>query len=480
MKNKSSMESSIRYGILFAIVLISIVCRLIATADSHLIPGLGSMYYPLQVRCLLERGTLGYSDVPLVFWIEALAARIIILVSSMPVSDSIVFACRLVNAIVPSLIVIPVFYLTLSVSKSKIHPAYLVVILALSVLNPSVLVLFAIDFDKNAISMLFVYMTLYYLWQFSNHRKTKELVMIAGSVILTLLTHFGCFSSLFIFLLVFTFVTGFFSISKIIKWFHESGIRIVFVTFSLLVFILLPFLLKLYDNQRFLHLISYFSDPLQIFRNSFFMLIYQGKLIWDWQNLLYLIIINSFSIMSIILFFRIRKRMGKEQTIFYLSLVIWFVLLSNPFINTAIYNRLLFISLIPLTVITIFIFQYCRKPVRIPIAIVLALLLTLTVATSGVRRTYISKEEYLELSSLRTIIPKPSSTIVLAQHRLEFWTSWTLRIKSGQLSGIKPYEYPKYSQVLYVVQKSNQVQEEIPKSASLIHTGRYFDLYKIY
>ena len=78
------------------------------------------------------------------------------------------------------------------------------------------------------------------------------------------------------------------------------------------------------------------------------------------------------------------------------------------------------------------------------------------------------------------MIPKPSSTIVLAQHRLEFWTSWTLRIKSGQLAGIKPYEYPKYSQVLYVVQKSNQFQEEIPKNASLIHTGRYFDLYRIY
>ncbi len=480
MKNKSSMESSIRYGILFAIAFISIVCRLIATADSHLIPGLGSMYYPLQVRCLLERGTLGYRDVPLVFWIEALAARIIILVSSMPVSDSIVFACRIVNAVLPSLIVIPVFCLAQSVTNRKIHPGYLAVVLALSVLNPSVLVLFAIDFDKNAISMLFVYMTLYYLWQFSNHRKTKELVMMAGSVILTLLTHFGCFSCLLLFLVIFTLVTGILNFNRIAKWIRASGIRIVFLIFALIALMLLPFILKIYDNQRFMHLASYISDPMHFFRHSFFMMILNGTFLYDWPNMLYLIIINSFSIGSIIIYFRLRKRMEKREATFYLSLVLWFVLLSNPFINTAIYNRLLFISLIPLTVIIIFIFNYCRKPVRLTMAIVLSLLLTLTVATSGVRRTYISKDEYTELKSLRKMIPKPSSTIVLAQHRLEFWTSWTLRIKSGQLAGIKPYEYPKYSQVLYVVQKSNQFQEEIPKNASLIHTGRYFDLYRIY
>lgn len=109
------------------------------------------------------------------------------------------------------------------------------------------------------------------------------------------------------------------------------------------------------------------------------------------------------------------------------------------------------------------------------------LLLILTVVTGGIRKTYISLEEYNELLTVREIIPKPDSTIVLAQHRLEFWISWTLRMKSGQLSGIEPHEYSKYAQILYIAQKSNiSLQEEIPGKAVMIRRGRYFDLYRIH
>lgn len=165
---------------------------------------------------------------------------------------------------------------------------------------------------------------------------------------------------------------------------------------------------------------------------------------------------------------------------FYVELrFLWFVFLSSPFINTEIYNRLLFTSLIALTIIIIFIFSYFKRPVKMTIAIILTLLLILTVATNGVHRTYISKEEYGELKRMTKFIPQPSSSIVLAQHRLEFWTSWTLHIRSGQLRGIKPSEYPKYSKVLYIVQKSNQYKEDVPKAAVLIHPGQYFDSYEV-
>jgi hypothetical protein len=263
-------------------------------------------------------------------------------------------------------------------------------------------------------------------------------------------------------------------------WFKESKIRVVIACLALKTLILLPFIVKLYDNQRYEHLLSYFAAPLQLFDHSFFLLMLQGEFIYDWPNVLFLVIINSFSVLSVITWFKLRKRMKKEESHFFLSLVLWFVFLSNPFINTAIYNRLLFISLIPLTILIIFIFHYFRKPVKITVAVILALLLMLTVATNGVHRTYISKEEYAEMKEMRKIIAHPSSTIVLAQHRLEFWTSWTLRIKSGQLAGIRPSEYPKFYQVLYIVQKSNQFQEEIPKEAKLIHAGKLFDLYKIH
>jgi hypothetical protein len=480
MKTKLFSATPAGTWILFAVMIFTVVCRLVATAGSNVIPGLGSMYYPLQVRCLLERGALGYPDMPLVFWIEALAAKMIILTGLLPSANAIVLACRLVNAVVPSLIVIPVFFLARSVFANAVKPGYLAVVLALSVLNPSVLVLFAVDFDKNAISMLFVYATLWFLWQYIHLRTVRTAALAAGSVLLTLLTHFGCFSALFAFLLIFASITAISHAGRLVAWFRVSRIRVAILLAALAVLILLPVLVRYYDGRRFLHLVSWFASPLQLFEHSFFLLMLRGQFIYDGPNTFFLAVINAFSVLSVIAWFRIRRHMSREESGFLLSLVLWFVFLSNPFINTAIYNRLLFISLIPLSVVVIFVFRYFRKPVRLTIAIVLALLLILTVATSGPRKTYISKEEYTELQTVGSLIAKPGSTIVLAQHRLEFWTSWTLRMKSGQLSGIRPHEYAKYAQVLYIVQKSNSMyQEEIPKTAVLIHGGRYFDLYRI-
>lgn len=478
--NKIFLAKYGNYWILCAVFVVSIVCRLISTASSNVIPGLGSMYYPLQVRCLLEKGTLGFNDMPLVFWLEALLAKLIILVSNAPVNNCIVLACKLVNVIVPSLIVVPVFFIAKSVSNNTIKPFYLAVVLALSVLNPSVLVIFAVDFDKNAIGMLFTFTAIYYLWLYINNKKTMPAVMAVLSVLLTLLTHFGCFSSLFVLLIIFVLVSGVFYYKNWIAWLKKSRIRIFTVVLVICVLALLPVIVKLYDNQRFLHLTSYIASPIQLFCHSFFILMLKGEFIYDWPNMFFLIVLNLFSVLSVIAYFRLRKRMRKEESIFYLTLVLWYVFLSSPFINTEIYNRLLFISLIALTIIIIFVFSYFKRPVKMTIAIILTLLLILTVATNGVHRTYISKEEYGELKQMTKFIPQPSSTIVLAQHRLEFWTSWTLHIRSGQLRGIKPSEYPKYSTVLYIVQKSNQYKEDVPKAAVLIHTGQYFDLYKIY
>jgi hypothetical protein len=478
---KQKMLHELRRGGWIPLVLfaISVACRLISTAGSNIIPGTGSMYYPLQVRCLLERGTPGYPDMPLVFWIEAIAAKLILLISNQPAGNSIVLACRIVNVVVPSLIVFPVFLLARSVSNSRMHPAYMAVILALSVLNPTVLVLFSIDFDKNVIGMLFVFLALYYLWQCTSQPGIRPAMLTLLAVILTLLTHFGCFSALFLFLLIFMLTMGLFHFRSLATWMKASGARARGVIFLIAALIFLPAAVALFDPQRYLHFTSFLVSPGEIFTNSLFISMLHGKFVYDGPNLFYLGIINAFSLLSAFTWFRLRKRLEKHESAFLLSVVIWLVSLSNPFINTAIYNRLLFISMIPLTAVMIFLFHHGAKPVKITVAVILSLLLLLTVATSGPRGTFISREEYLEMKEIGKTIPDPATVIVLAQHRVEFWVSWTLRVKSGQLTGIRPDEYRKYSQVLYLSQKNNRFREEVPKEARLIHAGRHFDLYRI-
>jgi 4-amino-4-deoxy-L-arabinose transferase-like glycosyltransferase len=45
-------------------------------ACNYLLIGSDGPYYPLQVRSILEKGRLAFPDMPLVFWLQALVAKL--------------------------------------------------------------------------------------------------------------------------------------------------------------------------------------------------------------------------------------------------------------------------------------------------------------------------------------------------------------------------------------------------------------------
>jgi hypothetical protein len=480
MNKKEFIRKYADYIILISIFAFSTVCRYLINFSSNMAPGLDGMYYPLQVRCLLEKGTLGFNDMPFVFWLEALMAKAILLISNYSIDSAVIIGCKLINVIVPSLIVVPVFFFSKSISNNKIKPLYLAIVLALSVLNPTVFVLFSIDFHKNAIGMLFIFIVLYYTWLYLSEKKIKSLVICAFTTILTLLTHFGCFSVLLAFQFILTFVLIVYNFKNLMKWFEKSKWHILLGVSVFIALLLIPVAVKIFDPQRFLHLTGYMFSPLKLFDNSILMLMIKGQSFLHGPRLFFFVILNTFAILSVISFISLRKHLTKAESIFFLTTVLWYVFLSNPFNNIDLFERLLFISLIPLTVVMVFVFTFTKRSVKIPFAVILSLLLLLTILTNGPRKTLVSKQEYPELQKIKNLIPQPSSTIVLAQHGLEWWTGWALHTKTGQICGISPEEYPKYSKVLYIVQKNNKYPEKAPENKTLIHEGQYFALYEIY
>jgi len=62
------MNKRITY-LIFGVLLLTL--RLIFNFKFELIPGINGGYYPLQVRTLIGTGYLGFSDMPLYFYLNA-------------------------------------------------------------------------------------------------------------------------------------------------------------------------------------------------------------------------------------------------------------------------------------------------------------------------------------------------------------------------------------------------------------------------
>ena len=69
--------------------LTSLSVRLYFNFSQELIPGVNGGYYPLQVRTLLTTGHLGFSDMPFLFYFDALLVKFISLFG-FSITDSLI------------------------------------------------------------------------------------------------------------------------------------------------------------------------------------------------------------------------------------------------------------------------------------------------------------------------------------------------------------------------------------------------------
>ena len=116
-------------------VLVGIVAKLSLT-KGDLLPGLDGAYYWVQVRSVLERQTLAFSDLPLIFWVQAAVAKFF---------GDVQLAVRISDAVLPALSAIPI-YLIARKFKNPLLPA---IAIAVVLLHPIQLYFFTGDFIKN-------------------------------------------------------------------------------------------------------------------------------------------------------------------------------------------------------------------------------------------------------------------------------------------------------------------------------------------
>src|ERR1044071_7189273 len=119
MKNKigkrrqflPNLENRFPWLLVASIVFIGAILRACLLFSTSLVPGMNGAYYLVQARSLIERGKLGIPDLPLTFVVQATFAKLVQLVSGASLENSIVFAVKCADAMLPPLVAIPVFAL---------------------------------------------------------------------------------------------------------------------------------------------------------------------------------------------------------------------------------------------------------------------------------------------------------------------------------------------------------------------------------
>ena len=136
--NKNSNFKSIIIYLLIGLVAFFI--RLYFNFSQNLIPGVNGGYYPLQVRYLLTNGQLGFSDIPLLFYLDAFFIKIISLFG-FTMSDTLILnVVKLVDSFSIPLLLIPL-YKIIRLNKSSSLKYFDASIIAFSVLSFSPLIL---------------------------------------------------------------------------------------------------------------------------------------------------------------------------------------------------------------------------------------------------------------------------------------------------------------------------------------------------
>jgi hypothetical protein len=168
---KNTLNSPIVIYLLFGLTSFGI--RLYFNFSQELIPGVNGGYYPLQVRSLLSNGSLGFPDMPLLFYLNAFLVKLISLFGFSITDSLIINVVKMVDSISIPLLLISLYKINAYENKntSRIFEASLI---SFTVLSFSPLILTS-DLQKNALAITFLFAFIAHLIAYQNNKRDLKL-----------------------------------------------------------------------------------------------------------------------------------------------------------------------------------------------------------------------------------------------------------------------------------------------------------------
>lgn len=438
--------------------------RLYFNFSQDLIPGVNGGYYPLQVRSILTNGQLGFSDMPLLFYLDAFFIKIISLFGFTITDTLILNAVKLVDSFSIPLLLIPL-YKIIRLSKPSSLKYFDASIIAFSVLSFSPLILTS-DLQKNALAIVFLFGFIAYFLSYLIKKKKSAILLSVIFLFLTGLTHFGTF----VFALFFLLLAVYYSYQK------KAIIPLTIVIAASVG------LVAIFDLSRFNRLLSLWSE---VFEKP--ALLNRMLAPPDFLNILFSIFLAIFGIIT--LKTKSSKLTSYQKAIIFSSIVC-LLTLSFPLLDGEYFKRLgllLFIPQIILILQTIPTFSV-RQLKTISIFLFVFTSLSIFAVSGHSKETVIDTSAYENLKKLNSVIENGNETIIIARHGLEWWTAWALHTKVGQEKAIDKDFIEKYKNIIFITQINGFSDDKqrtpfhepaVPQNSKLIFSSHYFKAFKI-
>jgi len=223
MEHPGSVKASVGKGTVialatvFVLVAVAIGLRASMLFSKVLPPGIDAAYYPMQARGVLENGKLPYVEVPLIFWIDAALAKVLMVTRGMDVDSATLLASRLVDAVSQPLAAIPLAMLMLGFAgalsadqtprtggetgQNAVNDRALwlislaitvFVVGSIAILSPPILRMTG-DFQKNSLGLVWMAASAWATYSALHSGSVIRWILPAFFLALAALTHIGAF-----------------------------------------------------------------------------------------------------------------------------------------------------------------------------------------------------------------------------------------------------------------------------------------------
>ena len=400
----------------------------LALTSGDLLPGLDGAYYWVQVRSVLNNFTLAFSDLPLVFWIQAAIAKVI---------GNVALAVRISDAVLPALSAIPI-YLIAKKYKNPFLPAIAILVV---LLHPVQLYFFTGDFIKNEATIPVVFFMALVLVNWDKKSKRFSIISLLALTLVITISHFGTF--LLAFMLVGTWA---------LLQLRKSGLKFWLrgLAFSIVAFAVLLCVLAVLVPTRYERLVNFLTTPTVIFQSPALDRILHSPS--PSVMTIAIIIGQSASIILGVIAWYSRSRFSFSDISLVIASLLTTFIFSSPLIGMEWSDRLTGLSIVSLSIAAIIIFGSVENLWhKAPIALLAAVTLfsAIPLSTMEMKRVF-SDQEYSDFKDFASHVSIPSNSVIVARHGVEYLSAWEFSADVVLDTYYESADLSSYSSVYYI------------------------------
>ncbi|MFP4845896.1 hypothetical protein [Winogradskyella sp. PE311] len=444
--------------------LLAFFVRLFFEFQSSIITGINGGYIPIQVMKIYEHGHLAISDMPMVFYLNAVIVKFIAyLFPQYSVEIIVLYVIKITGSLSLPLILVPLYKINHKFIKVKLPKAYEYSVLVFCLFSFSSLYLGA-EMMKNTFGLVGFVFLIYFIFQFIYQKSLRYALLMGIFLVFIGLTHFGVFSISIILI--------------IISLFCIYKKRAIIPTLSIM--IMGFFIVWMIDSSRAFNAINIFEKWFGL----------PWRIAYYFPGIVHCLL--NLCIVILLIFLLKTKVTEKGHRQILTILLLFMVLLALPILRFELWRRFSFMLFLAQAIALIVAYPYLQSYIKkkVPIALILVCAISLIYNIVLPKKAVISEAAYKDLANISRIIENPNNTLIFAKHGLDWWMIWQLDVKMAQSHlEIDEATIDKYDEILILHQKKGRnrlypgpyspfVKPSVPIDSNQVYSSEYFEVFK--